>query len=470
MSFGKDKPRRRIDAPAKFTGGLEVTDSVPDFAPPAVKAIPAPTGLALTSGIGRSSAAPSAYISATWNRPYGVDPQSYVIQVSTASTFPDGATTTATALNESATLTELKPSTLYYVRVAAVYHAIQSGWSATASNTTPTDTTPAAQPTALAGTWIGTGDLLLTWTNPADDNFKDVEIRIYASNGGTLYRTVHSAAGRFLYTVAMNLLDTAAVGDPSLYVLARSRTFSNVINNTSVPSLTTTKAAPAAPTLAQSWSGDTGTAGADLKFTWTAISDAAYYLLQLNGLTAQRIGSTVYTYTLVHNQADNTTADPTITYNLKAVDGLGQQSTAVTGTATNAAPATPTATLTQGAVSGLYAVVTSTPPADFLTYEYVFKRDGSTVATVLSRQAAIAYMMQGAGDDGFHSWTVVIRQQDAFAQFSATVTPSAVAFEGLTLIGLRAGAAYTDVYGNTAAGLLPLKDGLTNVSGVTYNP
>jgi hypothetical protein len=471
MTIGKHKRTHRIDKPAQYAGGAEITESTADFVPPAIKSIPPPENLVLDSFVGRSSAAPTTYITAVWDRPFGSNPQSYVIQISLSNTFPAATTATYTAVTESATLEGLKPNTLYYVRVAAVYRSIQSGWSDIVSETTPLDTTAAAQPTSLAGAWIGAGDLLLTWVNPIDDNFKDVEIRIYASNGGTLYRTIFSAAGRFLYTTAMNLTDTAGVGDPSLYVLARSRTFSNVTNNTAVPSLTTTKPAPTAPTLAHSWTGDTGAAGADLKFTWTAIADAAVYTLALNGGTAQRHGANVYTYTYAHNVADNgATGDPSITYSLRAIDGLGQQSTAVSGTATNAAPAAPTATLEQGAVSGVHATVTtSAPPADFWRHEFVFKRDGSTVATVFSTGATARYEMQGASDVGYHSWTVVIRQQDLFAQFSSTVTPAAVAFEGLTLAGLRAGALYSDNLGTAAATLkTALADNVTTSGGQAY--
>lgn len=466
---GKTKFQRRIDAPGNHPGGGgEVIASTPSYAPPAIKSIPEPEDLVLSASISRSASTPSALIAATWSRPSGTVPQEYVIQVSTSNTFPAASTQTFNARSESATIDGLKPNTTYYVRVAAVFRSIQSGWSGVASTTTPNDTTPAAQPTGLAATWLGTGDLQITWANPADANFREVELRIYDSNGGTHYRTVNSAVGRFVYTVEMNLADTSGTGDPSLYIEARSRTWSNVLNNVSPATLSTTKSAPATPTLSHSWSGDTGNASADLTFTWNRIADAAVYRLTLNGGTPIELNSTSYTYTLAANIAQNGNADPTITYSLVAVDGLRQTSSAASGTATNAAPATPTATLTPGVVSGLHAVVTSSPAADFSAYEYVFKRDGSTVATVLSSAASMRYEMQGSGDDGYHSWTVEIRQRDAFGQYSSTYIPTAVAFEALTLTGLRATAAYTDSQGNTPATLNALKDANTTSGGVTY--
>jgi hypothetical protein len=127
------------------------------------------------------------------------------------------------------------------------------------------------------------------------------------------------------------------------------------------------------------------------------------------------------------------------------------------------------ATLTTGAVSGLFATVTSTPPADFWRYEFVFKRDGTTVATVFSAGSTYHYEMLGAGDTGFHSWTVVVRQEDLFAQFSATHTPSAVAFEGLTLTYLRDDIVYSDSIATAAATLkTAMADDVRNSGGVSY--
>jgi hypothetical protein len=466
---GKDKFSRRIDKAAAFTGGGAVETTTPNYAPPAIKTIPVPDDLVLGSFIGQSSAAPTAGITAEWSRPSGSVPQEYRIQVSESNTFPDGETTTYTALTESATMDGLKPATLYYVRVAAVFRRIQSGWSDTASETTPNDTTPASAPTSPAAAWIGVGDLRITWVNPTEENFKWVHVRVRASSGGTILREFESRAGVWVYRLAENLADTGGVGDSSLYVEMYSVTYSNV-NSSTVNTGLITKAVPATPAgFAQSWTGDAGLAGPDLTLSWTAANDAFAYRLTLNGVARQFAGNR-YTYSLDANRAENSgTPDPSITYSLVAVDGFGQVSTAVSGTATNAAPATPTATLEQGAVSGLHATVTSTPPADFLAYEFVFKRESTTVATVVTPQASAAYPMQGANDQGYHSWTVVIRQKDVFGQFSATVTPAAVAFEALTLAGLRAGAEYTDSDGNNAATLAFLKDGSLTTTWVGYN-
>lgn len=466
----KARLQKKIDARPVVKGGGSAASNAAaiDIAPPAPPSIDAPDNLSLSTTIGSSSAAPAAIIAATWDAPPAVQVQRYVIQASASSSFPAASTITLNTFVRSVVIEGLRPGVLYYVRVAAVVQGWQGSWSDTASITTATDTIAASNPTSVSATWIGTGDLLITWTNPTEANFKDVQVVVRAASGGTIYRTTYTSAGRFLYPLAWNYQDTGGVGDPSLYVELKSRTFSNVLS-TGVNTGLVTKSAPATPAgLTQSWSGDTGTAGAALTITWTDAIDASAWIVTLDG-TARRIVGNTYTYTLDTNRAEHSgTPDPAISYSLVAKDGFGQSSTAVSGTATNAAPSTPTATLTQGAVSGLYASVTSTPVADFWRYEFVFKRDGSTVVTVYSAASSYRYEQQGAGDDGYHSWTVVIRQEDLFAQFSSTVTPAAVAFEALTLDYLRNDIVYSDSIATAAATLKSALADDDTSTGITY--
>lgn len=466
----KAQPLLSINLPPPVTGGgSEDSGAVDDVAPPANPTIDAPINLSLNSTIVYSSAAPQAAIDATWSSVGQATPSYYVVQVSLNASFTATGTISTQAIQASAHIEGLTPGTLYYVRVKAVAGRLGGEWSDTASITTDTDTVPASAPTSPSAAWIGVGDLRITWTNPTEANFKWVHVRVRASSGGTILREFESRAGVWVYRLAENLADTGGTGDSSLYVEMYSVTYSNV-NSSTVNTGLITKAVPALPTgFAQSWTGDTGTAGPDLTLSWTAANDAFAYRLTLNGVARQFAGNR-YTYSLDTNRAENSgTTDPTITYSLVAVDGFGQVSTAVSGTATNAGPATPTATLEQGAVAGVQATVTSTPPADFWRYEFVFKRDGATVATIYSTGATAGYEAQAAADVGFHSWTVVIRQQDLFAQFSATVTPAAVAFEGLTLAGLRAPISYTDSLATAPATLkTAFADGNVSSGGVSY--
>ncbi len=478
----KSKPQLALNMPPPKTGygGLPLNSS-DNVAHPANATIGAPYDLLLTTATGYSSAAPTAVIDATWKRPLYSNPANYTIQVSTSSTFTASGTITAptTPGVESAHIEGLLPGTLYYVRVRA--NAPGAAWSSmspltTGVNriTTATDTTAAGVPTSPAAAWSGIGDLIITWVNPTNANFKTVHIRVRAASGGTIYREWESASQREIYTYSMNLTDTSGVGDSSLYVELWSVTFSNVASATVNTGLVT-KGVPGTPAgLTQSWTGDpvgAGVAGPDLTISWTDQNDRYYYNLTLDGV-ARRVWGNSYTFTLDANRAQHSgTPDASFAYSLTASDGFNLTSTAVSGTATNAAPAAPVATLTAGAVAGLFATVTSTPPADFWRYEFVFKRDGTTVATVFSTGATYRYEMGAAGDDGYHSWTVVVRQEDVFAQFSATHTPSAVAFEALTLSWLRSGAIYSDSAGNTDAALqAALADDVKSSGGISYAP
>ncbi len=470
---GKNRNVKQISLPAPVTVGSVITAQAANYGSPARPLPPAPDGLVLTTTTERNAATPTARISATWVKPTGVQPERYTIQWSRDSTFPDDQASGQSAAGPSATIPGLKTATIYYVRVSAWVNNVQGEWSSTSplvngenEVTTASDTVPASQPASLAGTWIGTGDLQLNWVNPTEENFKEVEVKIYAASGGTLLRTVSSAAGRFLYTAAMNLADTSGVGDPSLFVEARSRTFSNITNNTSVPTLTTTKSAPTAPTLTHSWTSDTGAAGADLTLNWTAIADAAYYSLNLNGGTARRINGTTYTYSLDRNIADNTTADPTITYSLTAVDGLGQSSTAVTGTATNAAPAAPaTVTMTTGGVSTIGVAIGATKPADFASFSVRVIQNGGALETITKSDTLFVYQATTPATYQFG-----VKVGDVFGQLSSETLSSAVPLDFLTTDQLRADSAYTDSIGTDYTSntyKVVLKDDSAG-GGVTY--
>jgi hypothetical protein len=480
----KSKMIRALDvAPANQSLAPAPDASTADLAPPLPSsALEPPTNLVLVAALARSASTPTALINATWDPPTGVGAvEKYTVQWSTSNTFPAATTVSADTFYEGAVIDGLLTSTLYYVRVSAWAHGIQSQWSAmvpltTGVNrvTTPADTIPPAVPTAPASVFVNAGDLRTTWIEPplsGSPNLRDVEIKIWNSAAKTiLYLTDFSTTGQYIFTAAMNGEATSYAYDPSLYVELRSRSWGNQFS-TAVVVGTITKARPVTPSsLASSWASDAGLAGPDCTITWSSQDDAAFHRLTIDGVVRD-ILATRLIYTLDANRAEHGgTPDAALTISLVAVDGLKQTSaTPATLTATNAAPATPTATLEQGAVSGLHATVTSVPPADFLANEFVFKRDGTTVATVVSPQASAGYPMQGAADVGYHSWTVVVRQKDLFGQFSPTVTPAAVVFEGLTLAGLRAQAAYTDSDGNTPATLAALKDGITTSGGVSYS-
>jgi Fibronectin type III domain len=466
----KDRRQRYIDAPSASNvapgGGADSADSP---APPALSAVEAPTNLQLSTLLSRSAATPTAIVNATWTPPDGYDiatstnTLSYLIQWSTDSTF---ATNTAgnAALQPSAAIDGLTVGTVYYFRVAAVYRTVQSPYSTSASITTAVDTTPPSPPTAQAASFQGIGDLLITWTNPTSANFRDVEIKIYDGSGlSVLYATVFDATGRYIWRAADNLAATSNVGDPSLYVVLRARSWGGIFS-TSVNTGTVTKSAPTAPTISVDFTGR------DAVYTITPPADAAKLSFVADtAVTARTIAvAGRYAYTFDANRLDHSgTPDPSLAYSWTALDGLNQASSATTGTATNAAPSAPTVTLI-GGFAQLVASVTSAPAADFAAYEYVWKRDGSTVLTLESASSEQQYATGASGDEGSHSWTVVVRQKDVFGQYSSTTTSSAVVLDTLTISYLRAGLIFTDSVGNSVSSLNVLKDGVTASGGQSY--
>lgn len=477
MPIGKRKPNLRIDAQPKNPFAVAGADSdavsgLEQAAPPVPPTIPAPTLTSLTASLLNSAVTPSAQIAAVWTNLETLATETYRVQVATDSGFTALVGTYATGQNQSnAVLGPLKTNTTYYVRVQTIVGPNQSGWSNTLNTTTPQDTTAPVAPSGQAGAFAGIGDFVITWTNPTSANFRDVEIKIYSQSGDTLYGTFYDATQRFVWPAAANLAATSGAGDPSLYAELRSRSwggvFSSIVNTGLI-----TKSVPATPgTIVHSWSGDTGAAGADWTISWATQVDAAYYTLNINSLGARRVYANTYTYSIDRNIADNTNADPTLAYSLIAVDGLNQSSTAATGTATNAAPGAPAVALTGN--WALKATISTAPAADFAAWEYVWKRDGSTVRTVESKANEQDYELSGAGDAGAHSWTVAVRQKDAFGQYSSTTTSSALLVEAITVDYLRASLVYSDSDSNTftppsSGTLAALKDSDTTTGGVSY--
>lgn len=226
----KDRTLRRIDIPAPANAGFATVETTPDLAPPALPTIPLPESLSLTTALGRSAVTPMALIAATWDAPAMVRPLRYAVQWSTNSSFPDGTTGGVDAVGESVTIDGLKPGTIYYVQVAAVYSGVQSAWCVAESITTATDTTP-PDPISDYDDDFSTGDLIITWTNPPSDNFKDVQVDIYNIFGGTLRKTLYSSTGRVVWSAADNLA-TGGVGSDTeralVYVRLRARSYNNV--------------------------------------------------------------------------------------------------------------------------------------------------------------------------------------------------------------------------------------------------
>jgi hypothetical protein len=462
--IGKYKPDRRIDRSSSKHLGVSSGDGAGFTAPPVPPAVPAPGTPTLATSLVYSAVTPAARIDASWSSGLeAFDLEYYVLQISTDSTFATDVEVYATAPNQqSISIDNRRVATTYYVRVRTIVGATPSEWGASASITTPVDTTPPSPVTGAAASFIGTGDLVVSWTPPTSTNFKDVEAKIYASNGGALLATLYSAVPSLVWTTAQNLAATSQVGDPTVYVELRARSWGAVFST--IVAVSATKAAPTAPTVTVDFTG------VDAVYTLTPPTDAAYLSFVADtAVTARRIAPAGrYVYPFDQNRLDHAgTPDPSLAYSFTAVDGLNQASTATSGTATNAAPSAPTVTLI-GGFSQLVCSVTSAPATDFAAYEYVWKRDGATVLTLESAGAEQQYATGAAGDEGTHSWTCTVRQKDAFAQYSAATASSAVVLDTLTISYLRAGLIYTDSISTTLSALAVLKDDVKASGGISY--
>lgn len=453
---------RRIDARSSSTApvALDLT-SVPP-APPASSPIGPINNLALTPALLRSAVTPTAQINATWDPPhaFGYGGQ-YQIRWSESSSFPDGSTGYADAVNESARIDHLKVSTTYYVQVVRVERQVPGDWAeaTTVSTATPVDTTPPAAPTSPAASFIGAGDLVVTWTNATSTNYRDAEIGIYSDSSKTIqYALIYDATGRYVWTAAQNRAATSGSPDPSVYVELRSRSWSSVFSTT--VNASATKAPPAAPSPAVDFTGTS------LNLSWTAVADASNYRLVLDG-TSRDLGTvTRFSYSLAQNASEHAgSPDPSIDWSLVAIDALGQASTAATGTAVNSAPAAPSSVGVTGFDQAIAVAITATKPADFASYTVRLTAGGSTVQTLVgvTSDNPILTKTNGAG-----TYQVGVRMVDAFGQASNETLSSSVVLDGLTIADLREAAFYVDSVGNSRTALAVLKDSTLASGGQSY--
>jgi hypothetical protein len=461
---------RRIDIKLPPSGGGTTAQAATaEPVPPSIPTPPSPSGLVVVSThLLYSAVSPGAAAVLSWYAPAGLTPDSYVVQWALDSGFTTPTTRPTSGAATTAGVDGLPVATVVYFRVAAVVRGVQGNWSNTASDTTPADTTAPAAPTSFGYVWSGlTGDLTITWTNPTSANFRDVRVRIYASNGGTLLREVYAAGGLYVWTRGQHYSDTSNVPDPAVYVTLTARSWGGVFSATDLTG-SPTLAVPAAPAgLTTSWAADDGTAGPDLLVTWTR-ADVADYELTLNSTARRTGGAARYLLTFAQNQAENAgTADPSIAVSLKAVDALGQQSAASALTATNAAP--PAAML--GAVfagtSTVGLTITPSTAKDLLDYQVRVYKSAVLVDTVYTPDARPTVTIE----DGSGSYTFDVAARDMFLQVgTASATSAAVALidwdEFVT--NLRAGLIYTDSIGTASASLVGLKDGDRTTNVISY--
>lgn len=469
----KDAAQRKIDKPMPYVGGGLIVGEATTAAPPAVpSALLPPTGLTIgTMFVPASAVTPTATVNLDWDPPPGsAAPVDYAVQWALNSGF----TTSLTTVYKGGTRTDmalagLPTGTAFWVRVAGVYSGYGLGpWSASDNDITPADLTAPAAATSLVTSWSGqTGDLTISWTPPTSTNYRDTRIRIYASNGGALLRETHKAGAPFVWTRAQQSADTSGSYDPSVYLVLTSRSWSNVYAATDLTA-TATLSAPSSPSgLTHTWSGDTGTAAADLTITWT-IGAVAGYRLTLDGV-ARNVGPTDrYVYPFDMNRAEHSgTPDPAVSISLIALDALGQVSSAATATATNAAPPAASASAA-GTFAQLAITITPSTAADLLDYRIRTYLNGSGTPTDTIYTAETLYLYEPASTG---SWRVDVAARDKFGQVgTASSLTTAADLQSMTqfVTTLRAGLIYSDSTSTAEATLAALKDGQTASNTVVY--
>jgi hypothetical protein len=457
----KTEAQRKIDVGmGSVSGGGETLSSTGSVVAPGIPTPGAPENLTLVSNtIARSSASAMARVVVSWTPPNGVPAQSYFVEAATDSGFSN-IFFRGDIQALSATI-DVTPATAIWIRVSARSAAGTSPPCTPISLTTATDTTASAQPTGFSATMIGAGDLIVTWTNPTTENFRDVEIRIWESaSKTTLYHTGYSATSPYTWTAAANRQAGSGAPDPSVYIELRSRTWAGVLNSTSPPSATATKSAPGTPAgLASDFTGP------DLVLTWTVATDAASYRLTLDGVARTVIGGR-YVYVYDQNRQEHSgTADPVISVSLVAVDALDQAGSAATATATNAAPAAPASVTLVTGFSSFMASVSATEPPDFAAYRWRIIQTSPSAADITYDSQATLQTREVAAAA---SYQVGVRMVDVFGQQGTETLSSSSALDALTLADLRLDCTYRDSDSNTAGTLNSLKDGVTASGGVTY--
>ena len=228
--------------------------------------------LGLTASVAPAAGVGSGEVKLTWTAPAdgGMAITDYVIESSTDgtswSTVSDGVSTATTF-----TVGGLTNGTPYQFRVAALNRLGAGLWSATIQATplgppaAPTDLVAAVAPAA----GVGSGEVKLTWTAPADGGAAITDYVIESSTDGTSWTTVSdgvSTATTFTmsgltngttYRFRVTAQNAVGVGSPSAIVSA------------------TPAWLPAAPTglVAAVAPGTPGVSSGEVRLTWTAPSN-----------------------------------------------------------------------------------------------------------------------------------------------------------------------------------------------------
>jgi hypothetical protein len=263
----------------KLRGNAAIISSSTVYNQPNIPNIGAPEDLEVTdSGIQRSTQASLTYVTLAWLAPNTGQVNYYIVEYSTDSGFTSYQRQKADI--DSAIIEGLKANTLYYFRVQAVSGSRFSDYSNTVSETTPTDNTAAPDVTGLSASF-NNSNLVITWSKPISEIYKDAEIKIYNAAGSILYETIYSGAQTYVWRAEDNIAATGGSPVTSVFIRVKSRSWNNVLS-TGVTT-TASSTAPSTPVITSNWDGDTGVADEDFVLTWPTVSGADNYGLTIDG-------------------------------------------------------------------------------------------------------------------------------------------------------------------------------------------
>ncbi|HEV2193848.1 MAG TPA: fibronectin type III domain-containing protein [Nitrosopumilaceae archaeon] len=285
----------------------------------------------------------SSQIDLSWTAPSGIVGllSSYKIERSTDggitwSAIPTNILSTSTTYSD----TGLAASTTYTYRVFAVYGAVQSQPSNTASATTPSAATAPQPPTGLTATAASSSQINLSWTVPANNGGSDItgyKIERSTDAGTTWSPIVSNSASK-----------STAYSDTGLSPSTAYTYRVSAINSagTSQPSNTASATTPSAATAPQPPTGLTATAASSsqINLSWTAPANNGGSAI--TGYKIERSNNTGTTWsTLVANTASITTtysntglaAGTPYTYRVSAINSIGTSQPSNTASATTTA-------------------------------------------------------------------------------------------------------------------------------------
>lgn len=208
-------------------------------------------------------------------------------------------------------------------------------------------------------------------TSAPDILFKHYVVQIYESNGTTKRgKSYILSEALFTYSFTQNVKDgsgtpvssfTIGVDIVNIFNEKTTKTAKLTVSNTT-------------PTAVSSINVNFASKHLVLDWTKTTETDFDYYLLKLNGFE-KKLADNSYVYTIDENKKDNTTADASVTYSIQVIDVFGNISTAVTGTATNTAPAPTASIISEGWMKSAQFTWAPSTELDFSHFLYRLQVD-----------------------------------------------------------------------------------------------